>query len=77
VVASVVHIAAARCDLWTRRANLILPMITGRKPDEMLPPGAGGIDTSRMLLAVAIAAALGALLWWVVRNAPEASLFGF
>ena len=77
VVAIVVHIAAALFYLWARRENLILPMITGRKPGEMLPPGAGGIDSSRTLLAVAIAAALGALLWWVVRNAPEASLFAF
>ncbi|MFM7707986.1 MAG: cytochrome b/b6 domain-containing protein [Gammaproteobacteria bacterium] len=77
VVAIVVHIAAALFYLWARRENLILPMITGRKPGDLLPPGAGGIDSSRMLLAVAIAAALGALLWWVVRNAPEASLFAF
>ncbi|MFM7624881.1 MAG: cytochrome b/b6 domain-containing protein, partial [Gammaproteobacteria bacterium] len=63
VVAIVVHIAAALFYLWARRENLILPMIPGRKPDEMLPPGAGGIDSSRTLLAVAIAAALGALLW--------------
>lgn len=77
VVAIVVHIAAALFYLWARRENLILPMITGRKPGEMLPPGAGGIDSSRTLLAVAIAAALGALLWWVERNAPEASLSGF
>lgn len=77
VVAIVVHIAAALFYLWARRENLILPMITGRKPGEMLPPGAGGIDSSRTLLAVVIAAALGALLWWVVRNAPEASLFAF
>jgi len=77
VVAIVVHIAAALFYLWARRENLILPMITGRKPGEMLPPGTGGIDSSRTLLAVAIAAVLGALLWWVVRNAPEASLFAF
>lgn len=77
VVAIVVHIAAALFYLWARRENLILPMITGRKPGDPLPPGVGGIDSSRTLLAVAIAAALGALLWWVVRNAPEASLFAF
>jgi hypothetical protein len=42
-----------------------------------LPPGAGDIGPSRTLLALAIVAALGALLWWVVATAPEASLFGF
>jgi len=77
VVAVAVHVAAALFYLWVRRENLILPMITGRKPGDLLPPGASDIGPSRTLLAVGIAAALGALLWWVVKNAPEASLFAF
>jgi cytochrome b len=77
VVAIAVHVAAALFYLWVRRENLILPMITGRKPGDLLPPGASDIGSSRTLLAVGIAAALGALLWWVVKNAPEASLFAF
>ena len=77
VAAIAVHIAAALFYLWVRRENLILPMITGRKPGDLLPPGASDIGPSRTLLAVGIAAALGALLWWVVKNAPEASLFAF
>lgn len=77
VAAIAVHVAAALFYLWVRRENLILPMITGRKPGYLLPPGASDIGSSRTLLAVGIAAALGALLWWVVRTAPEASLFGF
>lgn len=77
VAAIVVHVVAAVFYLLVRRENLILPMVTGRKPGESLPPGARDIGPSRTLLAAAIAAALGALLWWVVRNAPEASLFAF
>ena len=77
VAAIAVHVAAALFYLWVRRENLILPMITGRKPGDLLPPGASDIGSSRTLLAVGIAAALGALLWWVVKNAPEASLFAF
>ena len=77
VVAIAVHVAAALFYLVVRREDLILPMITGRKRGEMLPPGATDIGPSRTLLAAAILAALGALLWWVVRNAPEASLFAF
>jgi cytochrome b len=77
VAAIAVHVAAALFYLWLRRENLILPMITGRKPGDLLPPGASDIGSSRTLLAVGIAAALGALLWWVVKNAPEASLFAF
>lgn len=77
VAAIVVHVVAAVFYLLVRRENLILPMVTGRKPGESLPPGATDIGPSRTLFAAAIAAALGALLWWVVRNAPEASLFAF
>jgi cytochrome b len=77
VAAIAVHVAAALFYLWVRRENLIVPMITGRKPGDLLPPGALDIGSSRTLLAVGIAAALGALLWWVVKNAPEASLFAF
>lgn len=77
VAAIAVHVAAALFYLGVRRENLILPMITGRKPGDLLPPGASDIGSSRTLLAVGIAAALGALLWWVVKNAPEASLFAF
>jgi cytochrome b len=76
-VAVAVHVAAALLYLWVKRENLILPMVTGRKPGSLLPPGTADIGPSRTLLAVAIAAALGTLLWWVVRNAPEASLFAF
>ena len=77
VAAIAVHVAAALFYLWMRRENLILPMITGRKPGALLPPGASDIGPSRTLLAVAIAGALGGLLWWLVKTAPEASLFAF
>lgn len=76
VAAIALHVAAALFYLWVRRENLILPMITGRKPDGLLPPGAG-IEGSRLWLALLVLAASGALLWWVVSEAPEASLFGF
>jgi hypothetical protein len=43
----------------------------------LLSPAAEGISRSRTLLASAILAVLGALLWWIVATAPEASLFAF
>lgn len=76
-VAVAVHVAAALFHLWRHRENLILPMITGRKPGGMLPPGEPGIEGSRVPLALAIFAVFGALLWWAVKTAPEASLFAF
>jgi cytochrome b len=77
VVAIAIHVGAALFYLWVRRENLILPMITGLKPGALLSPAAEGISRSRTLLASAILAVLGALLWWVVATAPEASLFAF
>ena len=77
VLAIAIHVGAALYYLWVRRENLILPMITGRKPGSSLPAGAEGISRSRTLLAIAILAVTGALLWWVVATAPEASLFAF
>jgi len=77
VVAIAIHVGAALFYLWIRRENLILPMITGRKPGSLLSPAAEGISRSRTLLALAILAVLGALLWWLVATAPEASLFAF
>lgn len=77
VVAIAIHVGAALYYLWVRRENLILPMITGRKPGALLSLAAEGISRSRTLLALAILAVLGALLWWVVATAPEASLFAF
>ena len=77
VIAIAVHVAAALFYLWARRENLIMPMITGRKPGALLPPGASDIGSSRTVVALAIIAALGAILWWVVRNAPPAVLFAF
>lgn len=74
VIAIAVHVAAAFFYLWVRHDNLILPMITGRKSSAAVAPESG-ISGSRTLLAVVILAVLGALLWWIVRSAPDASLF--
>lgn len=76
VAAIAIHVTAALFYLWVRRENLILPMITGRKRVEETSAKIG-IDGSRTLLAVCIIAALGALLAWIVRSAPVASLYVF
>jgi cytochrome b len=71
-----VHVAAAFFYLWIRRENLILPMITGRKPIEGVPEEER-ISSSRLWLAIILAVIVGAALAWVVRSAPEASLYVF
>lgn len=72
--AVLLHILAAFFYLLVKRENLVGPMITGYKRG--VPVGAG-IAGHRAALAVAIVAAVSAALWWIIRNAPEASLFSY
>lgn len=71
------HIAAVLFHLIARRENLLRPMLDGAKSAGIVPRGAVGIDGSRVIHALVIAAIWSAALWWVVRSAPEASLFAF
>lgn len=72
--AVLLHVLAAFFYLLVKRENLVGAMITGYKRG--LPPGTA-IAGQRTGLAVAIVAALSALLWWAIRNAPEANLFTY
>jgi cytochrome b len=76
LVAIGLHVLAALAYLFIKRDNLILPMITGRKPAEQVPP-AERISASRTWLAVLVLGVLAATLYAVLRSAPEASLFTF
>lgn len=76
VGAIAIHVAAALAYLVFKRENLILPMITGRKPATAVAPGEQ-IGSSRSWLALLCLAVLGGLLYAIVRSAPEASLFIF
>jgi cytochrome b len=76
LVAIGLHVLAALVYLFVKRDNLILPMITGRKPAEQVP-AEERISASRTWLAALILGALAATLYAVLRSAPEASLFTF
>ncbi len=76
LAAIALHVAAAFVYLFFKRENLILPMITGRKPPSQVPPDQA-INSSRAWLALLILALLSGVLYWILRNAPEASLFSF
>ena len=71
-----VHVAAALFYLWIRKENLILPMITGRKFAENIPEQER-ISSSRLWLAIVFAVIVGTGLAWIIRSAPEASLYVF
>lgn len=70
------HVAAVLFYLIWKRIDLVRPMVTGLKPSRQVGPGAG-IDHQRLGLAAVLVAVAAAALWWVVSNAPRASLSFF
>ena len=76
LVAIGLHVSAALVYLFVTRDNLILPMITGRKPAGIVTPSER-IAASRTWLAALVLGAVAAGLYAVLRSAPEASLFSF
>jgi cytochrome b len=67
------HIVAAVLYLILRHDNLVLPMLTGRKPKDVVPE-TEAIGGSRLWLALIIVVLLAAALSLVIWLAPEASL---
>lgn len=76
LAAIALHVAAAFFYLLVRRDNLILPMLTGRKSADAVPPEER-IASSRTWLWALVLAAFAVVLYVVIRTAPEASMFGF
>lgn len=76
LAAIALHVAAAFFYLLVKRENLILPMLVGTKPGDAIAPEER-ISSSRLGLWALIVAALGGLLYFVIRTAPEASMFSF
>ncbi len=67
--ATAVHIVAVIAHHVFKRENLILAMITGRKPHHCVPEGEV-IYSSRTWLAALLVFALASALWWIVADAP-------
>jgi cytochrome b len=76
LVAAGAHVAAVLMYLLVRRENLIVPMLTGKKPAAWVREEEA-IERSRAWLAVLIAAVLAGALALIVRNAPQATLSFF
>ncbi|MEY3714149.1 MAG: hypothetical protein RL321_1769, partial [Pseudomonadota bacterium] len=75
-IAILIHVLAAFFYLVFKRRNLIAPMVSGKKSRSDVPMGEE-IQSSRGVLAIAIAIVVIAGLIVLVQTAPEAFLFGF
>jgi len=69
-IAIAVHILAVIAHHVFKSENLILAMITGRKPCHCVPEGEI-IHSSRTWLAALLVVALASALWWIVAHAPD------
>ncbi len=74
LVAVALHVSAAFYYLLVKRENLILPMVTGRKPGDQVSAD-DAIPSSRSWLALLLAALVASALWYVVAHAPSAEPF--
>ncbi|MEZ5499332.1 MAG: cytochrome b/b6 domain-containing protein [Steroidobacteraceae bacterium] len=73
LAAIAVHIVAVLFYLLVKKQNLIVPMITGRKPVAQLKEGAG-IDRSMVARAILVWVIVALMLALLVRSAPQAAL---
>jgi len=71
-----VHVAAVFIYLLVKRENLLWPMFTGRKLNELVP-ASEEISHSRWPVAIVLLALIVGALVWVVQSAPQATLFSF
>ena len=69
--AVVVHMLAVLAHRITKGENLVLAMLTGRKPAHTIPTEEA-IHSSRTWLAALLVIALSAALAWIVSHAPSA-----
>jgi len=65
------HVAAALYYRLVLGDDLVGPLVTGYNPQV---PRAAAIPGQRLRLALALVAAAAAILWWIIRGAPEPAL---
>lgn len=70
------HVAAVFIYLFVKGENLLWPMFTGRKSNELVP-ASEEIGHSRWPLAIVLLTLIVGALIWLVRSAPQATLFSF
>lgn len=69
LIAAGVHIFAIFFYLFYKKQNLITPMITGKKKEDVVPEGSQ-ISGSRIWLAIVLAVLVAAFTYWLVMIAP-------
>jgi cytochrome b len=63
------HVLAIVFYRLFKNQNLVLPMITGRKPANLVPADQG-IPGSRLILALIVVAVCALAVWWLLQQAP-------
>lgn len=74
LAAVALHVAAVIFHRVVKGENLVRAMFTGRKSASVVPEREA-ITSSRLLLAIILAAALAGTLAWIVRHAPVPQTF--
>jgi len=75
LISIALHISAIGYYWWVKKHNLVKPMITGRKPADLVAEQ-DSIPHSRLLLALLVAALVAGFVYWlVVINAPVVEEF--
>lgn len=69
LAAIILHILAVAFHWVVRKHNLVVPMITGRKEADLVPPGEA-IAGSRLVLAAVVIAVSAACAWTIINAAP-------
>lgn len=75
IAAIALHLAAIAYYWWVKKQNLVVPMITGKKSDKLVSK-ADAIPHSKIILAIILAIACTAFVYWlVVINVPVVEEF--
>lgn len=70
------HLIAVAFYWLVKKQNLVLPMITGRKPADVVPE-AEAIPSSELVKAAVVIAIAAGLVWLLIANAPPPPEFAF
>jgi cytochrome b len=68
-LAVVLHLGAIAFYRYVKKQNLVIPMLTGHKPGELVPPHEA-ISSSQLIKALIVAAVAAGLVYFLISHAP-------